>query len=179
MFGFSAHFGIGLLLALVFVLLDKKGRYRTLIVGGFAATIPDIDSPGVFLEIIEHRGFAHSVELFLIGSGLALVVILLLIGYDIRSKEETLSDAAFDKSLYFGAFVVGWASHLIFDFGFTKYETQEGLFISLSFVQLEVIENVMGLVVALILGLIIWLEVRDKPKQSEPVGRFNRLEKSK
>jgi membrane-bound metal-dependent hydrolase YbcI (DUF457 family) len=65
--GFSAHFAIGMIVSLPFVLCDKKGRYRTLIVGGFAATIPDIDAPGVYVEFIEHRGYIHSLEFWVIG----------------------------------------------------------------------------------------------------------------
>lgn len=177
MVGFSAHFGIGLIISLPFVISDKKGRYKTLIVGGFAATLPDIDAPGVFLDTIEHRGFIHSIDLWLIASLVVLIFTLLLALYDNWRIKVKLSWAIYDKLLYFGAFTVGWLSHLIADFGFTDYETQKGLILSLTHVQLEILNNVMGFVVAAVLGVIIWIEIRDKPHQTLPVGKFYRLQK--
>ncbi|MFX0181462.1 MAG: metal-dependent hydrolase [Candidatus Hodarchaeota archaeon] len=179
MVGFSSHFAIGLICSLLFVYLDKKGRYKTLIVGGFAATLPDFDAPGVFFEFIEHRGFIHSINLWLIASFLAFIAALLLAVYDYwRHHPKNIPDVIFDKLYYFGAFTLGWLSHLIADFGFTEYETQEGFLLSLTSMQLNVLDNVMGLVVALVLGAIIWVEIKDKPEKDQAVGKFYRHQKT-
>jgi hypothetical protein len=170
--GFIAHFGFGLIASLPFVILDKKGRYRTLIVGSFAATIPDIDAPGVFFDIIEHRGFVHSLELWLIVSVIAFIVFMLLAGFDIIRGSLSTNDAIIDKLYYVVAFSIGWLTHWIADFGFTDYQNQEGFLISLNNLQLEILNNVMAVFVAIVLGAIIWLEIRDKPERDLPVGKF-------
>ena len=170
--GFIAHFGFGLIVSLPFVILDKKGRYRTLIVGSFAATLPDIDAPGVFLDIIEHRGFIHSLELWLIVSVIAFIAFMLLAGLDITRGSLSTNEAILDKLYYVGAFSLGWLTHYIADFGFTEYQDQKGFFISLTNLQLEILNNVMALFVAIVLGAIIWLEIRDKPNRDIPVGKF-------
>ncbi|MHA1991894.1 MAG: metal-dependent hydrolase [Candidatus Hodarchaeales archaeon] len=170
--GFIAHFGFGLITSLPFVILDKKGRYRTLIVGSFAATIADIDAPGVFFDIIEHRGFIHSLELWAIVSVIAFIVFMLLAGIDILRGSLSSNEAIFDKLFYVGAFSIGWLTHWIADFGFTDYENQKGLIVSLTNLQLEILNNAMAVFVAIFLGAIIWLEIRDKPERDIPVGKF-------
>lgn len=168
MVGFSSHFAIGLMASLLFVILDKKGRYRTLIVGGFAATLPDIDAPGVIVEFIEHRGFVHSPLMWIIASIIAFICALLLAVYDYgRKKQDPLPEVVLDKLYYFGAFTVGWLTHLIADFGFTGYEDQKGMILDLTWDHLYILDNLMGLLVAVFLGAIIWFEIRDKPRKTE------------
>jgi membrane-bound metal-dependent hydrolase YbcI (DUF457 family) len=180
MVGFSSHFAIGLIASIVFVIWDKKGRYRTLIVGGFAATLPDIDAPGVYVEFIEHRGFVHSPLMWIIASLLAFVGVLLLVVYDFsRNKQDSPKEIILDKFYYFGAFTVGWLTHIIADFGFTEYEDQNGMLLSLNWEHLYILDNLMGLLVAVFLGAIIWFEIKDKPRKTEAVGRFHRLQVTK
>ena len=176
MVGFSAHFSIGLIVSVVFVLLDKKGRYRTLIVGGFAATIPDLDSPGIFLDFIEHRGFFHSIELWLIASGLAIILAGISI-YMVFRKEgiNQIYYTIYDKLLYVGAFSVGWLTHLITDFGFTDFQGTKGILYSASALQLEILDQVMGFAVAFVLGLIIWIEIKDKEPGSNKLYRTEKI----
>jgi hypothetical protein len=171
MVGFSAHFSIGLIVAVIFVLLDKKGRYRTLIVGGFAATLPDLDAPGIFFDLFEHRGFFHSLELWAIVSGLAIILAGISIYMVFRKVGiNKIYYTIYDKLLYVGAFSIGWLTHLIADFGFTDYQGTKGIFYSATELQLEILDQVMGFALAFVLGAIIWFEVKDKEKPGEKKG---------
>ncbi len=177
MVGFSSHFAIGLMASLPFVILDKKGRYRTLIVGAFAATLPDIDAPGVYFEFIEHRGFVHSLLMWILASIIALICTFLLAVYEYkRKKQDSFSEVMLDKFYYFGAFAIGWLTHLIADFGFTSYDGQKGAILDLTWDHLFILDNLMGLLVAIFLGVIIWFEIRDKPLRTDAVGRFYRFQ---
>jgi hypothetical protein len=99
------------------------------------------------------------------------------IDYWLNREEEEFSDVILDKLYYFGAISLGWLSHLFADFGFTKYNDREGTILSLTSKQLYAFDNIMGLLVAVILGTIIWFEIKDKPKQDQAVGRLYRLQK--
>ncbi|MHA2335604.1 MAG: metal-dependent hydrolase, partial [Candidatus Hodarchaeales archaeon] len=160
---FSSHFSIGVVVSLPFVYFDRKSRYRTLIVCGFAATLPDIDFLGVFFNNIEHRGVTHSALTWFIASLLVFLAVIGFIVYDYRkNKEQLKSEVIFDKLIYFVVFTFGWATHVVLDFGFTEYGGRPGSIITIPENYLVIIDQGAAFVVALVLGLIIWYESLDK-----------------
>lgn len=166
MVGFSSHFAIGIALAGIFVLLDRKSRYRTLIVGGFAAALPDIDFLGVFVDFIEHRGVTHDFLTWFGASLVALAIVAILTWLDYRAdKNQLIADVLLDKLIYFVVFTVGWASHIVVDFGFTGYNDQMGLIRTISQETLNIAEQGTGFLAALILSAIIWRQSFNKERQ--------------
>jgi hypothetical protein len=174
MVGFPSHFAIGLILSLPFVVADKKNRYRTLLVGGVAAVVPDIDAPAMIWDLsslgLEHRGVLHwFITWFLVT--LIVVVAVGLVTYDKfqRDKPGKVSEFVYDKALYLGAMSIGWLSHLIVDFSMTDFNGDEGWIYSLSLTQIWYLDNIMGFITAIILGSIILFEVRERKKTAETV----------
>jgi hypothetical protein len=178
MVGFPSHFAIGLILSLPFVTADRRNRYKTLLFGGAAAAAPDFDSPALIWDLsffgIEHRGFIHSFELWF-GLTFLFVLVIIFTAYDKykRADSSKLSDYVFDKTLYLGVMLIGWFSHLVMDFGLTDFHAK-AWFYTMTGREVWYLDNILGLVTALILGSIIWFEVKERKKTAETVLSHHR-----
>ncbi len=155
--GYATHFFFGFLLALVFFYWDEKDRMKTLVLGGFAGVIPDID--GIWEIIIietgnptldylfSHRGFWHNPilpSIFALAAILYVGVIFLL-----------RRNVAKDHFLTLAAIALAWYSHLILDFGFTA----PAQIYEIPLILVYALDQLSAFSISLLFGYILWTRV--------------------
>jgi hypothetical protein len=151
---YATHLLVGLICSLPFYHLDKKDRLRTIIAGMFAAVLPDIDGvlqyiphPEAVHNLFVHRGLWHWWGLLLIFAVLGTVYITQL-----SFKND---EVATDTALTFTTIIIAWASHLILDFGFTKYQHDIAMIFEISWDTWFALGQFSALILSLILAYLL------------------------
>ncbi|MHA2299090.1 MAG: metal-dependent hydrolase [Candidatus Hodarchaeales archaeon] len=158
--GYSTHFFLGFLIAIPFFHWDEKDRFKTLVLGAFAAVIPDVDGIWSVVTVetgnptldylLSHRGFWHDFllpTLFVIASIIYLAVIFF-------PRQEMAKDHFWTLS----AITLAWFSHLVLDFGFTTWNTT-ALIYELPLLMVYALDQISAFAISALFGYILWKRV--------------------